>query len=79
VAPPTPTMHQLSILISPKKNSSSLSVKSFPQELLKNKYIVVMGGSIQRSIYKNLIQLLQGNTFLNDTLLRMKGEDAKTY
>jgi hypothetical protein len=33
-----------------KKTSSSLSVKSFPQELLKNKYIVVMGGLIQRSI-----------------------------
>ena len=35
-----------------------------------------MGGSIQRSIYKDLIRLLQGNTFLNDTLLRMKGEDS---
>jgi hypothetical protein len=35
-----------------------------------------MGGSIQRSIYKDLIRLFQGNTFLNDTLLRMKGEDS---
>jgi hypothetical protein len=38
------------------------------------KYFVVMGGSF----YKDLIRLLQGNIFLNDTLLRMKGEDAKT-
>jgi hypothetical protein len=30
-----------------------------------------MGGSIQRSIYKDLNRLLQGNTFLNGTLLRM--------
>ena len=51
-----------------------------------------MGGSIQRSIYQDLIQplqgwrvkmpkhlirLLQGNTFLNDTMPRMKSEDAK--
>jgi hypothetical protein len=42
-----------------------------PQELLDNKYIVVMGGSIQRSIYKDLIRPLQGNTFLNDTMSRM--------
>ena len=30
-----------------------------------------MGGSIQRSIYKDLIRPLQGNTFLNDTMSRM--------
>lgn len=46
------------------------------QELLKNKYVIVMGGSIQRSIYKDLIRLIQGNTFLTDNLLRMKGEDS---
>jgi hypothetical protein len=55
VAPHTPTTHQLSILISLKEKLSSLSIKSFPQGLLNNKYIVVMGGSIQRSIYKDLI------------------------
>jgi hypothetical protein len=44
-------------LISLKEKLSSLSIKSFPQGLLNNKYIVVMGGSIQRSIYKDLISL----------------------
>ena len=73
MAPPTPTTHQLSILISPKKKTPRHCLQ---KELLKNKYIVVMGGSIQRSIYKDLIRLFQGNTFLNDTLLRMKGEDS---
>ena len=38
-----------------------------------------MGGSIQRSIYQDLIQPLQGNTFPNYTMLRMKSEDAKTF
>jgi hypothetical protein len=35
-----------------------------------------MGESIQRSIYQDLIQPLQGNTFPNYTMLRMKSEDA---
>jgi hypothetical protein len=38
-----------------------------------------ISGSIQRSIYKDLIRLLQGNIFLNETMLRLKSKDAKTY
>ena len=41
--------------------------KILPQVLLNSKYIVLMGGSIQ------------GNTFPNYSMLRMKSEDAKTF
>ncbi|XP_069140631.1 PC-esterase domain-containing protein 1B-like [Argopecten irradians] len=42
--------------------------------ILKNKFVVVIGSSVQRSIYKDLVMLLQRNTYLTDKQLRAKGE-----
>ncbi|XP_033757452.1 PC-esterase domain-containing protein 1B-like [Pecten maximus] len=42
--------------------------------ILKNKFVVVIGSSVQRSIYKDLVMLLQKNNYLNDRQLRAKGE-----
>ncbi|KAJ8317704.1 hypothetical protein KUTeg_005608 [Tegillarca granosa] len=46
------------------------------QKLFLNKHVVVMGGSIQRSVYKDLVRLLQGNVYLKDRELRLKGEET---
>ncbi|OWF49533.1 PC-esterase domain-containing protein 1B-like [Mizuhopecten yessoensis] len=42
--------------------------------ILKNKFVVVIGSSVQRSIYKDLVMLLQKNSYLKDRQLRAKGE-----
>ncbi|XP_060073002.1 PC-esterase domain-containing protein 1A-like [Ylistrum balloti] len=42
--------------------------------ILKNKFVVMIGSSVQRSIYKDLVLLLQKNSYLNDRQLRAKGE-----
>ncbi|XP_002739111.1 PC-esterase domain-containing protein 1A-like [Saccoglossus kowalevskii] len=44
------------------------------RKLLRNKCIVVMGDSVQRSIYKDIVLLLQQNRFLINKELRNKGE-----
>ena len=46
------------------------------QEPLKNKYITAIGGTTQKSIYKDPTRPPQGSTPINDTLLRTKGEDS---
>uniref|UniRef100_A0A8C9ZQ94 Family with sequence similarity 113 n=1 Tax=Sander lucioperca TaxID=283035 RepID=A0A8C9ZQ94_SANLU len=43
-------------------------------QLLHNKFIVVMGDSIQRSVYKDLVVLLQKDKYLTATQLKSKGE-----
>ncbi|XP_041370527.1 PC-esterase domain-containing protein 1A-like [Gigantopelta aegis] len=43
-------------------------------ELLCNKFVVVIGDSVQRGIYKDLVLLLQKNTYLTNQNLRNKGE-----
>ncbi|KAG7262407.1 hypothetical protein CRUP_024075, partial [Coryphaenoides rupestris] len=43
-------------------------------ELLHNKFVVVIGDSIQRSVYKDLVMLLQRGTCLSPCQLRSKGE-----
>ncbi|XP_028420537.1 PC-esterase domain-containing protein 1A [Perca flavescens] len=43
-------------------------------QLLHNKFIVVMGDSIQRSVYKDLVVLLQKDKYLTAKQLRSKGE-----
>ncbi|XP_073472069.1 PC-esterase domain-containing protein 1A-like [Aquarana catesbeiana] len=49
---------------------SSADVK----RLLHNKYVAVLGDSIQRSVYKDLVSLLQNDSFLTQAQLRNKGE-----
>ncbi|XP_041368103.1 PC-esterase domain-containing protein 1A-like [Gigantopelta aegis] len=44
------------------------------KKLLKNKLVVILGSSVQRAIYKDLVLLLQKNKYLTDKQLRMKGE-----
>ncbi|XP_038586422.1 PC-esterase domain-containing protein 1A-like [Micropterus salmoides] len=43
-------------------------------QLLHNKFIVVLGDSIQRSVYKDLVQLLQKEKYLTSRQLKSKGE-----
>nr|XP_034330368.1 GATA zinc finger domain-containing protein 14 [Crassostrea gigas]XP_034330369.1 GATA zinc finger domain-containing protein 14 [Crassostrea gigas]XP_034330370.1 GATA zinc finger domain-containing protein 14 [Crassostrea gigas]XP_034330371.1 GATA zinc finger domain-containing protein 14 [Crassostrea gigas]XP_034330372.1 GATA zinc finger domain-containing protein 14 [Crassostrea gigas] len=43
-------------------------------KLLKNRFIVVIGDSNQRAIYKDLVLLLQKNDYISDRQLRTKGE-----
>lgn len=45
-------------------------------KLLHNKFIVVLGDSIQRSVYKDLVLLLQKDEYLTDAQLRRKGEET---
>ncbi|XP_053306030.1 LOW QUALITY PROTEIN: PC-esterase domain-containing protein 1A-like [Spea bombifrons] len=47
------------------------------QQLLHNKFVVVMGDSIQRSVYKDLVKLLQNDKYLTEGQLKRKGE--KTF
>ncbi|XP_056299281.1 PC-esterase domain-containing protein 1A-like [Pseudoliparis swirei] len=43
-------------------------------QLLHNKFVVVLGDSIQRSVYKDLVLLLQKEKFLSKRQLKRKGE-----
>ncbi|XP_061184626.1 PC-esterase domain-containing protein 1A-like [Saccostrea echinata] len=43
-------------------------------KLLHNKFVIIIGDSIQRAIYKDLVMLLQKNLYLKDKHLRNKGE-----
>ncbi|XP_021355618.1 PC-esterase domain-containing protein 1A-like [Mizuhopecten yessoensis] len=43
-------------------------------QVLRNKFVVIIGDSIQRAIYKDLVLLLQRNRYLSDAQLRSKGE-----
>ncbi|TDG99853.1 hypothetical protein EPR50_G00198360 [Perca flavescens] len=45
-------------------------------QLLHNKFIVVMGDSIQRSVYKDLVVLLQKDKYLTAKQLRSKASDV---
>ena len=44
------------------------------QRLLHNKCIIIFGGSIQRSVYRDLVCLLQNNVYLTAKDLQGKGE-----
>ncbi|XP_061768473.1 PC-esterase domain-containing protein 1A isoform X3 [Nerophis ophidion] len=43
-------------------------------KLFHNKFIVVLGSSIQRSVYKDIVLLLQQEKYLNNSQLKKKGE-----
>ncbi|CAM4551563.1 unnamed protein product [Lepidochelys olivacea] len=44
------------------------------RQLLHNKFVVVVGDSIQRSVYKDLVLLLQKDALLSQSQLKAKGE-----
>lgn len=44
------------------------------RQLLHNKFVVVMGDSIQRAVYKDLVLLLQKDCLLSSSQLKTKGE-----
>ncbi|XP_069601166.1 PC-esterase domain-containing protein 1A-like [Ranitomeya imitator] len=44
------------------------------RQLLHNKFVVVLGDSIQRSVYKDLVKFLQNDKFLSEAQLKRKGE-----
>ncbi|KAM4835958.1 uncharacterized protein RHO17_022818 isoform 1-T1 [Thomomys bottae] len=44
------------------------------RQLLHNKFVVIMGDSIQRAVYKDLVLLLQKDCLLSPRQLRAKGE-----
>uniref|UniRef100_A0A4X2LYJ8 PC-esterase domain containing 1A n=1 Tax=Vombatus ursinus TaxID=29139 RepID=A0A4X2LYJ8_VOMUR len=44
------------------------------QQLLHNKFVVVLGDSIQRAVYKDLVLLLQKDSLLTEAQLKTKGE-----
>ncbi|XP_066924744.1 proteoglycan 4-like [Clytia hemisphaerica] len=46
------------------------------KELLAGKTLVVIGDSVERSVYKDLVCLLQENRYLTDQELRKKGEES---
>ncbi|XP_054846335.1 PC-esterase domain-containing protein 1A-like [Eublepharis macularius] len=44
------------------------------RQLLHNKFVVILGDSIQRSVYKDLIRLLQNDSLLSSSQMKSKGE-----
>ncbi|KAL6049531.1 hypothetical protein STEG23_021070 [Scotinomys teguina] len=44
------------------------------QQLLHNKFVVILGDSIQRAVYKDLVLLLQKDCLLSSSQLKSKGE-----
>lgn len=42
------------------------------QNILKNKYVLMIGDSVIRSMYKDLVKFLQTNDHLNDQQLKVK-------
>ncbi|XP_008568872.1 PREDICTED: PC-esterase domain-containing protein 1A isoform X2 [Galeopterus variegatus] len=44
------------------------------QQLLHNKFVVILGDSIQRTVYKDLVLLLQRDSLLTAAQLKAKGE-----
>ncbi|KAL0970485.1 hypothetical protein UPYG_G00242690 [Umbra pygmaea] len=43
-------------------------------QLLHNKFVLILGGSVQRSMYKDLVLLLQKENYLSVSQLKTKGE-----
>ncbi|XP_072315519.1 PC-esterase domain-containing protein 1A-like [Eucyclogobius newberryi] len=66
------------VLIVDHRKSPNEALKSVSHQqvltLLHNKFVVVLGDSIQRSVYKDLVQLLQKDKYLSESQLRRKGE-----
>ncbi|XP_071828620.1 PC-esterase domain-containing protein 1B-like [Apostichopus japonicus] len=54
----------------------SLFLHEDVKQLLYNKFVVIIGDSVHRGIYKDLVCLLQGNEFLSRKDLKAKGEET---
>ncbi|XP_062601144.1 nuclear transcription factor Y subunit gamma-like [Saccostrea cucullata] len=54
--------------------TTDIFLKEDLHKLLKNRFIVVIGDSNQRAIYKDLVLLLQKNDYITSRQLRTKGE-----
>ncbi|KAK9524388.1 hypothetical protein VZT92_016786 [Zoarces viviparus] len=52
----------------------TFAMRSEARQLLHNKFVVVLGGSVQRSMYKDLVLLLQRDQYLTLPQLKSKGE-----
>nr|XP_055174501.1 PC-esterase domain-containing protein 1B [Nyctereutes procyonoides] len=46
------------------------------QQLLHNKFVVILGDSVQRAVYKDLVLLLQKDCLLTTNQLKAKGEET---
>ncbi|XP_054999858.1 PC-esterase domain-containing protein 1B [Sorex araneus] len=46
------------------------------RQLLHNKFVVVLGDSVQRAVYKDLVLLLQKDCLLTTSQLKAKGEES---
>lgn len=51
-----------------------LLLSSEVRQLLHNKFVVILGDSVQRSVYKDLVLLLQKDCLLTSSQLMVKGE-----
>ncbi|XP_057307414.1 calponin homology domain-containing protein DDB_G0272472-like [Hydractinia symbiolongicarpus] len=59
-----------------QKRMTALYLHEDVKELLAGKTLVVLGDSVERSVYKDLVCLLQENRYLTDGELRKKGEES---
>ncbi|KAL4232239.1 PC-esterase domain-containing protein [Mactra antiquata] len=53
---------------------SEIFLQSDLTDLMNNRFIVIVGDSIQRAVYKDIVMLLQRNKYLTERDLRSKGE-----
>lgn len=58
----------------PDPGAMAQLLSSEVQQLLHNKFVVILGDSIQRSVYKDLVLLLQKDRLLTFDQLKVKGE-----
>ncbi|ESO96915.1 hypothetical protein LOTGIDRAFT_187972, partial [Lottia gigantea] len=56
------------------REMSELFLQKDVAKLLHNKFVVIMGSSVQRSMYKDLVKMLKKDMYLTDHELRAKGE-----
>lgn len=65
---------ELSCAPSPPRAPWFLLSASEVQQLLHNKFVIVLGDSVQRAVYKDLVLLLQKDCLLTNKQLRARGE-----
>lgn len=55
---------------------AAIYLKENLEDLLKDKYVLLLGDSVQRSVYKDLVVLCHDNRFMAQNELRQKGEES---
>ncbi|KAL8613301.1 hypothetical protein ACOMHN_052541 [Nucella lapillus] len=60
----------------PLRSEAPVLTCKLVKEILRNKFVVILGDSIQRGIYKDLVSLLQRDRILTERDLKAKGEMA---